>query len=193
MTHRIPPLSAELAGQIRLVIFDVDGVLSDGTIYVGALPDGESVELKRFAIQDGLGVRLLKEAGMEVAVVSGRVSRATEIRARELDIEECHQEADAFKVPVVEDLQKRLGVTWQETAMLGDDLPDMAVLRRVGLPAVVANATPEVREVAAWQSSRRGGDGAVREFCEALLRATGRWEELVETYVSERSGERDDT
>jgi 3-deoxy-D-manno-octulosonate 8-phosphate phosphatase (KDO 8-P phosphatase) len=189
MTAAVAPLSPELATKIRLVVLDVDGVLSDGAIYVGALPDGESVELKRFHIQDGIGVRLLQEAGLQVAVVSGRVSRATEIRARELGIEECHQNAGAQKVPVIRDLHRRLGLGWEETAMLGDDLPDMAVLKKVGLPAVVADATSEVRRVALWQSSRPGGHGAVREFCEALLRARDQWEELVRSYVKEREGD----
>jgi 3-deoxy-D-manno-octulosonate 8-phosphate phosphatase (KDO 8-P phosphatase) len=179
-------MDPDRAGMIRLVILDVDGVLTDGGIYVGALPGGEGVELKRFNVPDGLGVRLLQWAKLEVAVVSGRVSRATEIRARELDIVECHQDAGAQKVPVIVEMLGRKDLRWEQVAMLGDDLPDLAVLRRVGLPAAVANAERDVREVAIWQAQRRGGEGAVREFAEALLRARGEWDAQVEAYVAAR-------
>ncbi len=178
----------ELARKVRLVVLDVDGVLTDGGVYLGTLPDGETLEMKRFDIQDGFGVRLLQRAGIEVAVVSGRISAATAVRARELEILECHQDGDAHKIPAVNDILQRLGVHWGEVAMLGDDLPDLAVLRRVGLPAVVANATEEVREIALWQASKRGGQGAVREFCEAILKARGDWATQVEAYVSARAG-----
>lgn len=185
----VDALPRELAAKVKLVILDVDGVLTDGGVYVGALPAGETLELKRFDIQDGLGVKLLQWAGVQVAVVSGRVSRATEIRARELEITEIHQDGGAQKVKAIRGILQRLGLDWDQVAMLGDDLPDMAVLKRVGLPAVVANATPEVREIALWQSTRRGGQGAVREFCEAILRGRGDWEEQIESYVQARSGE----
>jgi 3-deoxy-D-manno-octulosonate 8-phosphate phosphatase (KDO 8-P phosphatase) len=174
------------------VILDVDGVLTDGGVYVGELPGGEVLELKRFDIQDGLGVKLLQWAGVEVAVVSGRMSRATEIRARELEIQECHQESGAQKVSIIIGMMKDRGLDWSQVAMLGDDLPDLAVLGRVGLPAVVANATDEVREMALWQAEKEGGRGAVREFCEALLKARGDWEDQVEAYVKARSGSADE-
>ena len=184
-------LPRELAQRIRLVILDVDGVLTDGGVYMGALPGGETLEMKRFDIQDGFGVKLLQWAGIQVAVVSGRVSRATEIRARELEITECHQDGGAQKVRAIKGILQRNGLEWGQVAMLGDDLPDMAVLRRVGLPAVVANATEEVRRIAVWQASKRGGEGAVREFCEALLKARGDWEAQVEAYVKARSGDQE--
>ena len=181
-------MGEELARRIRLVILDVDGVLTDGGVYVGELPGGEPLELKRFDIQDGLGVKLLQWAGVEVAVVSGRMSRATEIRARELGIEECHQDGGAQKVRIILRMMEERGLDWSQVAMLGDDLPDLAVLRNVGLPAVVANATEEAGKVAVWQASKAGGRGAVREFCEALLKARGDWEAQVERYVEARSG-----
>ncbi len=181
------PLPRELALRTKLVIFDVDGVLTDAGVYVGASAEGEPVELKRFDIQDGVGLRMLMWAGLEVALVSGRVSRATTIRARELGIEECHQEPDAYKLHVVEDLLERKGVSWEEVAMIGDDIPDLAVLRLVGLRAAVANATPPVRAIAHWTSTLPGGRGAVREFCDALLEARGVLEDVIERYVSERS------
>jgi 3-deoxy-D-manno-octulosonate 8-phosphate phosphatase (KDO 8-P phosphatase) len=172
-----------------LVVLDVDGVLTDGGVYLGALPEGETLEMKRFDIQDGLGIRLLQWAGIEVAVVSGRVSEATAIRSRELEIVECHQDGGAQKIRAIKGILDRLGLGWEQVAMLGDDLPDLAVLRRVGVPAVVANATEDVRKVAVWQGTRPGGRGAVREFCEAVLKARGEWDALVEAYVTARDGE----
>lgn len=182
-------LPREIAEKIRLVVLDVDGVLTDSDVYIGALPDGEPIELKRFDIQDGLGIRFLQWGGIEVAIVSGRVSEATAIRARELDITECHQDGGAQKIRAIQGILDRLGLDWDQAAMLADDLPDLAVLRKVGVPAVVANATPEAREAAVWQGRRAGGHGAVREFCEAILRGRGDWSLLVEGYVTARSGE----
>jgi 3-deoxy-D-manno-octulosonate 8-phosphate phosphatase (KDO 8-P phosphatase) len=126
-------------------------------------------------------------SGLHVAIVSGRLSQATELRARELGVE-CFQEADAHKIPAMEALIEQKQVGWEEIAFLGDDIPDLAVLRRVGLPAAVANATPPLREIAVWQSTKRGGHGAVREFCDALLEARGCLTEAVERYVTQRSG-----
>jgi len=179
-------LTPAVAKRIKLVIFDVDGVLTDAGIYVGASADGGTVELKRFDIQDGVGVKMLMWAGLDVVIVSGRVSEATELRARELGVE-CYQEPDAHKLGAVEALLSRKGIAWDEVAMLGDDIPDLAVLRRVGLPAGVANATAPVRAMVAWESAKRGGHGAAREFCDALLEARGELEGVVERYVEERS------
>lgn len=177
-------LPRPLAEGIRLVVLDVDGVMTDGGILLGATAAGERVEMKRFEITDGLGIRLLQEAGIEVAVVTGRDSHAVLLRAAELGIAECHQGAAAEKLPVVGALLERRGLEWTQAAFLGDDLVDLPVLRRVGLPAAVANAVPEVRAVARWQGTRRGGDGAVREFAEALLRARGAWTEAVNRYLA---------
>lgn len=181
------PIPGELAARVRLVIFDVDGVLTDAGVYMGVTASGESVELKRFDIQDGLGLKFLEWAGMKVVMVSGRLSGATEVRAAELDIE-CHQDAGAHKLPLVRKIMEREGVAWEEVAMLADDLPDMAVFTRVGLRAAVANAVAPIAEAAHWQASRRGGHGAAREFCDALLAARGDLEWVVEKYVGERSG-----
>ena len=180
------PVAADVARRLRLVMLDVDGVLSDGGIYIGATEGDAPVELKRFHVEDGIAVLMLRKAGIHVAVVSGRVSAATAVRARELGIRDVIQDANACKLPAVEKLLKRLGVDWSETAHLGDDLADLPLLRRVGLPATVANGVPEVRRVAAWQSSRPGGAGAAREFSEAILRARGEWDRLVDEYCRER-------
>jgi 3-deoxy-D-manno-octulosonate 8-phosphate phosphatase (KDO 8-P phosphatase) len=181
------PISPELAHRIRLVIFDVDGVLTDAGVYLGRGSDGADVELKRFDIQDGIGLKMLGWGGLDVALVSGRVSEATSIRARELGVEECHQEPDAHKLKVVERLLARKGVAWDEVAMIGDDIPDLAVMRRVGLKAAVANATAPIVAIADWQATREGGRGAAREFCDALLSARGVLDQVIERYVEERS------
>lgn len=182
-------LDRELAERVRLVVLDVDGVLTDSGVYMGALPSGEPLEMKRFDIQDGLGIRFLQWGGIEVAIVSGRVSEATAIRARELDITECHQDGGAQKIRAIQGIMDRLGLGWDQVAMLADDLPDLAVLRKVGVPAVVANASPEAREAAVWKGEKEGGHGAVREFCEAILRGRGDWSLLVEGYVTARSSD----
>ena len=187
MTGQGGELPLEAARRVELVIFDVDGVLTDSGVYMGELPDGTSVELKRFDIQDGLAIKLLMETGMRVALVSGRVSAATALRARELGIEECHQVPGALKMPVVRNLLDRTGVSWDEVAMLADDLPDLPVFRRVGLPVAVGNATPELVRDAVWQTRAKGGRGAVREFVRALLIARGQWEHVVEAYCDARS------
>ncbi len=186
MAERAGGIPKELARRIRLVVFDVDGVMTDGGVYLGATDSGERVELKRFEIQDGLGIRLLQEAGITCAIVTGRESHAVRLRAEELGIVECHQDRTAAKLRIVEELKGRLGVEWEEIAFLGDDLPDLAILRRVGLPAVVGNAATDARSCALWQGQRMGGYGAVREFAEALLGARGEWAERVEAYVRDR-------
>jgi 3-deoxy-D-manno-octulosonate 8-phosphate phosphatase (KDO 8-P phosphatase) len=181
-------LAPELALRVRLLVLDVDGVLTDGGLYLGATASGEAVELKRFEITDGLGIRLLRDAGVRVVIVTGRESEAVRLRAMELGIDECHQDVTARKLAIVESLLERLGIGWEETAFLGDDLPDVPVLRRVGLPCAVANAVAEVRALATWTGRRGGGGGAVRELAEALLKARGEWVERVEAHLREREG-----
>ncbi len=174
------------------MILDVDGVLTDAGVYMGVDGDGRPLEFKRFDIQDGLGIHLLRDAGIEVALVSGRVSDATTARARELGIRECHQVPGARKLPAVREVMDRLGIDWSQVAMVADDLPDLPVFRKVGLPVAVGNAVPEVRHEATWTTRREGGRGAVREFARALLEARGTWNALVEAYCAARSdGETD--
>ncbi len=182
-------IDPHVAGLIRLVVLDVDGVLTDGGIYVGAWPGQDPIELKRFDIQDGLGVKMLRWSGIEVAIVSGRVSEATAWRAQELGIDECHQDPDAKKLPVVQKLLDDRGLGWEAAAMVGDDLADLPILERVALPVAVSNAVPEVHAVSRWTTEARGGRGAVREFARALLTARGEWDGLVREYCDARSQE----
>ncbi len=177
-------LPLDLAQRVRLVVLDVDGVLTDNGVYIGH-SDAGPVELKRFHVQDGLGIKMMVWAGIEVVLVSGRESPATTLRAAELGIE-AHQDGEARKVPLLESIMARLGAGWDEVAMVADDLADLPVLRKVGLPVAVANAVPEVRALARWCTRQRGGEGAVREFAEALLKGRGVWSDLVDAYCRSR-------
>jgi 3-deoxy-D-manno-octulosonate 8-phosphate phosphatase (KDO 8-P phosphatase) len=179
-------IDSALARRIRLVGLDVDGVLTDGGIYLGAV-DGAPMEFKRYDIQDGLGLRFLREAGIRLAIVTGRVSESVRLRAAELGIDDVVQDPHARKLGALLPLLSRHGMEPGEAAFLGDDFPDLAVLRVVGLPVAVANAAPEVAATCTVQLTRRGGHGAVREFAEMLLKARGEWEEAVGRYVAERS------
>lgn len=178
-----PRLDPAIASRIRLVGLDVDGVMTDGGIYLGDV-DGAPHEFKRYDIQDGLGVFFLRQAGLLVSIVTGRVSRSVELRARELRADELYQDSQARKLPGLLEMLERRGVSLAETAFVGDDYPDLAIMRLVGLPVAVANAVPEIRRVAAVHLTRSGGAGAVREFAELLLRARGQWEDVVEHYVA---------
>jgi 3-deoxy-D-manno-octulosonate 8-phosphate phosphatase (KDO 8-P phosphatase) len=175
-----------LARSIRLVGLDVDGVMTDGGIYLGAA-DGHPVELKRYEIQDGLGVHLLQRAGLRVVIVTGRVSESVRLRALELDVDDVAQDARAHKLPAFLAMLDRHGNAPSEAAVDGDEVPDLAVHRLVGLPVAVGNAVPEVRAACSLQLARHGGRGAVREFAEVLLKARGQWDEVTEAYVQERS------
>jgi 3-deoxy-D-manno-octulosonate 8-phosphate phosphatase (KDO 8-P phosphatase) len=181
----LEPLSVK---RTRLVGFDVDGVLTDNGVYVGMV-QGQPAELKRFDVQDGIGMALLRLAGLKLVVVSGRRSDASTIRMEELGVDAFVQDDYARKLPAFEELLQRFEMRWEEAAFLGDDLPDVPVLRRVGLPVAVANATPDARAVARHVTRAAGGRGAVREFAEEFLRARGQWDATVQAYLTER-GER---
>lgn len=181
-------IPTDVARAIRLVVLDADGVLTDGGIYVDAGGEGGTRELRRFHALDGLGIRMLERAGLTIAIVSGKQSRAVARRATELDIAEVHQGIPFGKVAAVAGILSRNGWPWSAVAHLGDDLADVAVMERAGLPAAVSNAVPEVKACASWCGTVPGGSGAVREFVEALLRARGEWEELVEAYVEQSRG-----
>jgi 3-deoxy-D-manno-octulosonate 8-phosphate phosphatase (KDO 8-P phosphatase) len=179
-------LDAQLARSIRLVVLDVDGVLTDGGIYLGDV-GGTRQEFKRYDIQDGLGIRFLREVGIRVAIVTGRVSESVRLRAEELEIDDVAQVRDAFKMPAVLGMLATYGLEPAEVAFVGDDFPDLAVLRVVGLPVAVANAAPEVARECQVRLARAGGRGAVREFAELLLKSRGEWDEVTSRYVRERA------
>jgi 3-deoxy-D-manno-octulosonate 8-phosphate phosphatase (KDO 8-P phosphatase) len=178
-------LDAAAASRVRLLVLDVDGVLTDNAVYLG-LVAGTRTEFKRFDIQDGMGLVLLRLVGLPVAIVSGRPSDATALRMRELGIDDVVQDPAARKLPALRSLLERRGLRWDEVCYVGDDLADLPVMRRCGVPVAVANAVDEVKAVARLVTTRRGGDGAVREAIEALLRARGEWDAAVARYLRER-------
>lgn len=160
----------ERAARIRLLVLDVDGVLTDG----GLVYDKDGEATKRFDVHDGFAMVAARRAGLEMAIVSGRASDAVTRRMAELGVGEVHQGV-ADKAAVVRDLIARRGLAPREVAAMGDDLPDLSMLGVTGLALAPANAAPEVRRAADWRSRRHGGAGAVREAVEWLLRARRSW------------------
>jgi 3-deoxy-D-manno-octulosonate 8-phosphate phosphatase (KDO 8-P phosphatase) len=173
----MPPSASEAARHIRLLLLDVDGVLSDGRIYYSAGGD----ELKAFHIHDGLGIKLLQRQGIEVGIITGRTSPLLERRARELGIDRLIQGRED-KLRALEELRAGHPVPMEQIAYMGDDLPDLAVIRRVGLGMTVADCNPEVARHARWQATRKGGEGAVREAAEFILDAQGKLAPVLESY-----------
>jgi 3-deoxy-D-manno-octulosonate 8-phosphate phosphatase (KDO 8-P phosphatase) len=162
--------------RVRWLLCDVDGVLTDGTVLVG-----ENFEAKRFDIQDGLGQALLRRAGIKVGWVSNRPSAATAARAAELKVDFLHQDPGS-KVAAIEALLAQANATWEEVCYIGDDIVDLGALKRAGLAVTVANGVAEAKAVAHCVSVASGGGGAVREVAELILKAQGRWAELVAGY-----------
>jgi 3-deoxy-D-manno-octulosonate 8-phosphate phosphatase (KDO 8-P phosphatase) len=175
-----------LARSIKLVAFDVDGVMTDGGIYLGDV-DGRRLEFKRYEIQDGLGIYMLRLVNIPVAIVTGRVSESVRLRAQELNVDDVAQDPDGHKLAGFMRIMEKRCVRPQEVAFVGDDFPDVSLLRIVGLPVAVGNAIPEVRAICRHQLSRTGGHGAVREFVEDFLKARSEWDVAWNRYVDARS------
>lgn len=174
----IDPELLERAGRIRLVLLDADGVLTDGSIFVGA----GGTDLRAFHVRDGLAVRLGQRGGLVFGIVSGRRSEAVAARAGELDIREVHQ-GILDKSACVDGILERLGFPAEATCYVGDDLVDLPVMRRVGLAVAPKDAAPEARETADWVTSVGGGRGAVREVVDLLLRASGKWQQATRRFM----------
>jgi 3-deoxy-D-manno-octulosonate 8-phosphate phosphatase (KDO 8-P phosphatase) len=184
-------IDSDLARSIKLVAFDVDGVMTDGGIYLGDV-DGRRLEFKRYEIQDGLGIYMLRLVDVPVAIVTGRVSESVKLRAEELRVDDVAQDPDGHKLSGFMRILDRRGVRPEQVAFVGDDFPDMALLRIVGLPVAVGNAVPEVQAICRHQLTRSGGRGAVREFVEDFLKARGEWDVAWNRYVDARSRLRDE-
>jgi len=172
-----PELEARLA-KIRILLCDVDGVLTDASIFVG----GE-LELKQFNIQDGLGLVTLRRQGLKVGWVSSRPSPATTQRAEELKIDFLLQQKGS-KVEVIEQLLRQIELTWAEVCYAGDDVVDLGPLKRAGVAVAVANGVAEVRALAHYTTRAPGGHGAVREIVELILKAQKKWDGVVATYAA---------
>lgn len=169
----------ERLARVDLLLLDVDGVLTDGRVVL----DDNGVESKAFDVRDGHGLKLLQRAGVGVGLVTGRRSRVVELRAAELGIDEVHQGVKD-KLRVVRQILTRREVAPGQVAYVGDDVVDLPVMLQVGVAVTVADAPSYMRERAHWVTAADGGRGAVREVCEALLRARGCWEELTARYFS---------
>jgi 3-deoxy-D-manno-octulosonate 8-phosphate phosphatase (KDO 8-P phosphatase) len=183
-----------LAQQVKVAFFDVDGVLTDGGLYFGEYPEGDpratpqvgfnsaGETLKRFNSLDGHGLKLLQRAGITPAVVTGRDSAVLRTRLQALGVVHVHFGIED-KLPAAEVTLKALGLDWSQAAFMGDDWPDLPVMRRVAFSCAPANAHVEVRALAAHVTQARGGDGAVREFCDLLMVASGRYVGLLQEYT----------
>ncbi len=164
--------------KIKLLILDVDGVLTDGKITY--TESGE--EIKSFNVKDGLGIKLLQKAGIEVAIISGRKSKVTEIRANELGIEKIFQ-GIADKKEIFNELINELKITKEETAFIGDDFNDVLLLKEVGYSATVLNSPNELKEIVDVVINAKGGEGAVRIFIENILKRNNQWKNIINTYL----------
>ncbi|HUE36059.1 MAG TPA: HAD hydrolase family protein [Candidatus Acidoferrum sp.] len=172
-----PQLHSRLAN-IRLFLCDVDGVLTDGSIYIG-----DRREVKRFSIHDGLGLVLLRRAGIKTGWVSSRPSPATTLRARELKIIFLVQQNDRLsKAGAIEKILKREKMDWDDVCYMGDDIVDLAPLAKAGVGVAVANAVGEARAAADYVTRAAGGCGAVREVVEMILKAQGKWDAMIAGY-----------
>ena len=171
---------ADKARAIKLVAFDIDGIMTDGRLYFSSLGD----EIKAFNVKDGLGIKLLRQTGVEVAIITGRNAELVNRRAKDLKIEKLVQGREDKKV-ALQELVARTELTPEQVAYMGDDLPDLPAIRYAGLGVSVSDALPLVKEHADIITQSNGGDGAVRELCEMIMDAQGTLSKAMEPYLSE--------
>jgi 3-deoxy-D-manno-octulosonate 8-phosphate phosphatase (KDO 8-P phosphatase) len=167
------------AAQIKLVIFDVDGVLTDGRLYV--MENGD--EIKAFHSRDGHGMKMLHQSGVQIGIITGRTSGIVGHRMEELGIDHVYQ-GQRDKVPAFIDLTEKLGLSTDEVAYVGDDVVDLPVMRRVGLAIAVQDAHDFVKKHAHWQTPNTGGRGAARDVCELIMEAQGKLDEALAAYIA---------
>ena len=176
-----PDQITQLASKIRLLLMDVDGVLTDGKLFNVPAPDGSMAETKGFDSQDGIGLQWLAKVGIVTGLISGRVSPATVERARQCKFKYVYQ-GHTEKIPILDEIMADAKIDPSQVAYIGDDFTDVVVMRRVGLAVATANARPEVKAIAHHVTATPGGQGAVREVVELLLQAQGKWEEILRHY-----------
>jgi 3-deoxy-D-manno-octulosonate 8-phosphate phosphatase (KDO 8-P phosphatase) len=172
------------AARVRLLLMDVDGVMTDGRLFNVPGSDGKMLETKAFDSQDGIALQWLSWYGIQTGAISGRVSPATEERARQVRMTHVYQ-GHIEKIPILEEICAKSGIPLAEMAYVGDDLTDVVVMRRVGLAIATANARGEVKRAAHYVTTAAGGSGAVREVAELLLNAQGHWTEVLKRYEAE--------
>jgi 3-deoxy-D-manno-octulosonate 8-phosphate phosphatase (KDO 8-P phosphatase) len=178
----IEPALAERARRIKVLLFDVDGVLTDGSITIIPAPDGTGTEVKSFSAHDGMGIALAHVAGLKVGWITKRVSQVVAIRARDLRVEHVYQ-GQHYKVQALDQVIADEGCTLDEIAYVGDDIIDLPVLRKVGLAVASANARPEVKAMAHYVTPNPGGYGAGRDAIDLLLNARGVLSQTIEQYL----------
>ena len=176
-TERMQPI-LEKAKRLKLLILDVDGVLTDGKLFF----DNEGNEYKAFHARDGHGIKLLRQTGVEVAVISGRKSNSVALRMKNLGIEHVYQ-GHENKQAAFNEIIEKIGVMPEQAAHVGDDLLDLPIMTRVGLAIAVADANFAVKQRADWCTTLPGGHGAVREVCDFIMQAQGRFDEIVNAYL----------
>lgn len=169
------------AARVRLLLMDVDGVMTDGTYW--QVPDGQGglAEIKAFDSQDGMALQWLRRVGVQAGLISGRVSLATAERARSAGFAWVYQ-GHTEKIPILEEILGRSGLAADQVGYVGDDFTDVVVMHRVGFAVAVANAKPEVKAHAHWVTASPGGHGALRDVVELLLQAQGKWDEVLAHY-----------
>jgi 3-deoxy-D-manno-octulosonate 8-phosphate phosphatase (KDO 8-P phosphatase) len=170
---------SEIAKPIRLILSDVDGVLTDGMITI----DNAGVESKSFYVRDGHAIKIWRKAGFEFGLLTARNSQVVKLRAAELGISMVRQ-GFSDKLPAAKEMIQQAGLTPNEVCYIGDDLPDLSVMYEVGLAVTVADGAPEVKQAARWVLQSPGGKGAIRELIERLLKAKSRWEDFIPNRLS---------
>jgi 3-deoxy-D-manno-octulosonate 8-phosphate phosphatase (KDO 8-P phosphatase) len=179
------PMTAEdLAKNIKVLIFDVDGVLTDGQIFVIPGPDGKGIESKGFAAHDGLGITLGRLGGLRIGIITKRNSQTVAIRARDLKLEFVYQ-GQAHKMNAIRDILAKTGYTIDQLAYVGDDIIDLPVMRQCGLSVATANARQQVKDVAHYITPNPGGQGAGRDAIDFILSAQGTLAQVIEQYLDE--------
>jgi len=178
-TLKISPALKRRAAQINIILMDVDGTMTDGGVTLLSQPDGSAVEIKTFDAHDGQGLTLAHTAGLRTGCITGRESPALLRRAREMKMDFVYMKI-ALKMPAYEEILQKAGVPDSAVAFIGDDLPDIPLMRRVGLAVAVGDAVPEVKEVAHYTTKALAGRGAVREAIELILKSKGVFEELID-------------
>lgn len=181
------PPADDRAAKVKLLLMDVDGVMTDGRLFNVPGPDGNMVETKGFDSQDGIALQWLSWKGIRTGVISGRVSPATAERCRQVKMSYVYQ-GHIEKIPILEEIMADAGVSADEVGYIGDDLTDVVVMHRVGFAVATANARPEVKGEAHYVTAAPGGSGAVRDAIEFILKAKGLWQEILDKYEIRAGG-----
>jgi 3-deoxy-D-manno-octulosonate 8-phosphate phosphatase (KDO 8-P phosphatase) len=178
-TPKISPALKKRAAQIKLLLMDVDGTMTDGGVILLSQPDGSALEIKRFDAHDGQGLTLAHTAGIRTGCITGRESPALLRRAHEMKMDYVYMKI-ALKMPAYEEILGKAGLKDCEVAFVGDDLPDIPILKRVGLAVAVGDAVADVKKIAHYTTKAHAGKGAIREAIELILKSKGLWDELID-------------